>query len=294
MIVFSGRDGYKWSRSTRPGPVATLSTAASSGQPVTRPAARLTNERGALLDLSSRAPLSHGSRAPSSAAPTPRPPQPRGPQPRGPSAPERQKPGSTPPLPLGFGLGEVDEEGVTDGDGEAPFWTKMITFEPLAAVPLAGCWEKTVPFAYWAGPDPCWAVTANPAAVRIWLAVCWESPTTDGTGTDPPETVRVTVEPGGAVPPLGLWLTTVPEAAVEVASGLTETWKPLAPSGFWAAFSGCPTTTGRWTGAAPVETYSVTRVFAATLLPCAGLELITRPLPMLLLAWSITVERRCC
>src|ERR1700730_13145644 len=35
-----------------------------------------------------------------------------------------QKPGSTPPLPLGLGLGEVDD-GVTDGDGEAPFWTKM-------------------------------------------------------------------------------------------------------------------------------------------------------------------------
>src|ERR1700722_19444086 len=162
-------------------------------------------------------------------------PQPRSPEARSPSAPERQKPGSTPPLPLGFGLGEVDEEGVTDGDGEAPFWTKMITFEPLAAVPLAGCWEKTVPFAYWAGPDPCWAVTANPAAVRIWLAVCWESPTTDGTGTDPPETVRVTVEPGGAVPPLGLWLTTVPEAAVEVASVLTETWKPLPSRVLWAA-----------------------------------------------------------
>jgi hypothetical protein len=47
-----------------------------------------------------------------------------------------------------------DEEGVTDGDGEAAFWTKIVTVEPLAAVPLAGFWEKTVPFAYWDGPDP--------------------------------------------------------------------------------------------------------------------------------------------
>src|SRR6516225_6662764 len=45
-------------------------------------------------------------------------------------------------------------------------------------------------------------------------------------------------------------------------------------------------------GAGPVETYSVTRVSAATLLPWAGSELITRPLWTVLLAWPITVERR--
>ena len=125
-------------------------------------------------------------------------------------------------------MGEVDE-GVTDGDGDAPFWTKMVMVVPFGSVLLAaGCWEKTVPFAYWDGPDPCWTLTANPAVLRIWLAVCWESPTTDGTDKAPPETVIVTVEPGGAVPPLGLWLITVPDGCVEVGSGLTETWKPLA------------------------------------------------------------------
>ena len=110
-----------------------------------------------------------------------------------------------------------------------------------------------------------------------------------GSAVRPLQVVRVTVEPGGAVPPLGLWLTTVPEAAVEVGSVLTETWKPLPSRVFWAAVSCWPTTYGTETGAAPVDTYSVTRVFAATLLPCGGLELITRPLPTLLLAWSTTV-----
>ena len=101
--------------------------------------------------------------------------------------------------------------GVGDGGGDAPFWTKMVTVDPLAAVLVAaGCCENTVPLAYWAGPLPGWALTAKPAVVRIWLAVCCESPITEGTGTAPPETVIVTVEPGGAVPPLGLWLTTVP------------------------------------------------------------------------------------
>ena len=103
--------------------------------------------------------------------------------------------------------------------------------------------------------------------VRIWLAVCCESPITEGTGTAPPETVIVTVEPGGAVPPLGLWLTTVPEGWVDVGSDLTETLNPLACSAAAAVLSCWPTTLGTATGAAPVETYSVTRVFAATLLP---------------------------
>jgi hypothetical protein len=50
-----------------------------------------------------------------------------------------QKPGRMPPLPVGLGLGDV-EEGVTDGDGEAPFWTKMVMVAPFGSVALAaGC-----------------------------------------------------------------------------------------------------------------------------------------------------------
>jgi len=71
--------------------------------------------------------------------------------------------------------------------GDCPFCTKMVTVEPFAAVPLAGCWLKTVPLATFAGPDPFCTLTWKPALVRIWLAVAWESPTTDGTEIAPPD-----------------------------------------------------------------------------------------------------------
>jgi len=89
----------------------------------------------------------------------------------------------------------------------------------------------------------------------------------------------VTVEPaailaGGA----GLWLITWPIGADEVGSGLALTWKPAFCRVDIAAVSCWPTTLGTATGAAPVDTYNVTTVFAETLLPSAGLDLITRPL----------------
>src|SRR5271165_4967783 len=143
----------------------------------------------------------------------------------------------------------------------------MVTVEPFAAVPLPGTWLKTIPLAYCDGPDPCWTLTWNPAWVRIWLAVAWESPMTDGTETAPPETVIVTVEPGGAVPPLGLWAVTWPTGADEVGSFLTKGLKPAFCSADSATTSPWPTTFGTATGAAPVEAYSVTKVFAGTLLP---------------------------
>ena len=88
----------------------------------------------------------------------------------------------------------------------------MVTVDPLAAVLRgAGLLREDGAVRVLGRPRPCWTLTANPAVVRIWLAVCWESPMTEGTDTAPPETVIVTVEPGAAVPPLGLWLTTVPD-----------------------------------------------------------------------------------
>src|ERR1700683_2437934 len=170
----------------------------------------------------------------------------------------------------------------------------MMTVEPLAALaPLAGNWLKTGPWAYCAGPEPCWTLTANPAVVRIWLAVAWESPMTEGTAPAPPDTVIVTVEPGAAVPLLGLWLITWPAGAVEVASALVWTWKPLPVSVDSAALCCWATTLGTVTGAAPLETYSVTRVLAGTMLPSAGVDLMTRPVLTLALASSTTAERRC-
>ena len=103
---------------------------------------------------------------------------------------------------LEAGLGVSDADGAVgdgDGDADAPFWTKIVIVDPLAAVPLApGCCGEHGAVAYWDGPEPGWTVTEKPAVVRIWLAVCCESPITEGTGTAPPETVIVTVEPGAA------------------------------------------------------------------------------------------------
>src|SRR5208282_1236632 len=155
----------------------------------------------------------------------------------------------------------------------------MVTVEPFAAVPLpAGTWLKTVPLANCDPPDPCWTLTWKPAWVRTWVAVCWDSLMTEGTVTTPPETVMITVEPDAAVPLLGLWAVTWPIGADEVGSFLTEGLKPAFCSADSAAVSCWPTTFGTATGAVPVETYSVTSVFAGTLLPCWGVELITRPL----------------
>ena len=55
--------------------------------------------------------------------------------------PRGQKPGPSPSLPVGLGVGEGDVVGGDgDADGEAPFWTKMVTVEPLASMLLAlGC-----------------------------------------------------------------------------------------------------------------------------------------------------------
>ena len=64
-----------------------------------------------------------------------------------------------------------------------------------------------------------------------------------------------------------IWLITWPAGADEVASVLTLTWKPLACRVASAWFCGWPTTLGTATGACPLETNSVTRVFAGTLFP---------------------------
>ena len=70
---------------------------------------------------------------------------------------------------VGVSVGVVVSVGGALGD--CPFCTKMVTVEPFVALPLAGCWLKTVPLAYCAGPDPCCTLTWKPAVVRTWLAV---------------------------------------------------------------------------------------------------------------------------
>src|SRR5580658_2944263 len=118
-------------------------------------------------------------------------------------------------------------------------------------------------------------------------------PTTFGT-LALPDTKMVTFDPGAMlVPPTGVWFTTVPDGSVDVVSVLTMTWKPSFCSTVWAAFSCLPSTLGTVTGAAPVETYSVTTVFAATTLPSAGLDLMTRPLATPELGWKARLGTRC-
>ena len=103
----------------------------------------------------------------------------------------------------------------------------------------------------------------------------------------------VMVAPGAAVPPLGFWLITWPAGEDEVASVLVSTLKPL-DCRVVAAWSCCwPTTFGTATGACPLDTNSVTMVFAATLLPSWGLELMTMFGLTVLEFWKTTVDRRC-
>src|ERR1700760_807778 len=103
----------------------------------------------------------------------------------------------------------------------------------------------------------------------------------------------VTVLPGltVALAP-GDCLVTVPLAAVEVASETCLTFRPLPVSVLWAVAEVSPTTFGTVTCWGPVDTNSVTTVFAGTLLPSGGLDLITRPLPTVELAWSVTLGFR--
>src|SRR5581483_412542 len=96
----------------------------------------------------------------------------------------------------------------------------------------------------------------------------------------------VTWDPGGAcVFGPGLWFTTVPAGWVDVASGLTETVKPSFCRIDAASLSDLPCTLGTGTGAAALDTYRVTTVSAATLLPSAGFDLMTSPFLTLELGW---------
>ena len=87
----------------------------------------------------------------------------------------------------------------------------------------------------------------------------------------PPDTQMVTVLPGSScVPPAGDCFTTVPAGLVEFASVLVTTWKFC--SWFWAVVSDSPTTDGILTLPGPLETFSVTTLFGATLVPNCGLD----------------------
>src|SRR5487761_1381908 len=104
----------------------------------------------------------------------------------------------------------------------------------------------------------------------------------------------VTVLPGlTLVCPPGACFVTCPLGAVEAGSGFWVTFRPRPDNWLWAAVADSPVTFGMVTCCGPVDTYRVTTVLAGTLLPPAGLVLITSPLAMVWLAWSTTFGCRC-
>src|SRR3974377_1918506 len=114
----------------------------------------------------------------------------------------------------------------------------MFTVDPPAAGVLAvGLCCHTVPGLVPAGPAAGIWFTLKPSFCSRVTALDEGTPTTFGT-LAPPETKMVTLDPGATlVPPIGLWLTTVPDGSVEVVSVCTETWKPAFCRVVCAAFS---------------------------------------------------------
>src|SRR5271157_57644 len=170
----------------------------------------------------------------------------------------------------------------------------MVTVVPGAAVLLAAGFScQTLPGPVPAGPATVCALTLKPALCSDVCALCSLRPTTFGT-LAAPETKMVTLDPGSTmVLPTGFWFTTVPAVWVDVRSCWTTTLKPSFCKVVSAAASGLPSTLGTATLLGPDETYNVTTVFAATLLPPGGLELITRPCLTPDDVWLTTVKRRC-
>src|SRR5438067_1673408 len=124
------------------------------------------------------------------------------------------------------------------------------------------------------------------------------SPTTFGTATGvgagaPLETTRLTAEPFATlVPAAGLWLITLPEATVVLDCCVTApTVRPALVMALVAAACVWPTTFGTATGGGGVAPHETTRLTAealVTLVPAAGLSLITLPEATVLLDCCVT------
>src|ERR1700722_16951225 len=152
----------------------------------------------------------------------------------------------------------------------------MVTVEPCGRVPLDGFWLNTLPGVALDGPAAVMTWTLNPWFCRIETAVACGSPTVSCTWVPPPETEIVTVLFGSSsVPAAGDWLTTALAGLVEFGAVLVTTWKFC--SWLWAVASDSPVTFGILIFFGPADTFSVTTLFGATLVPKGGLVLMTRP-----------------
>src|SRR5947208_1891375 len=110
----------------------------------------------------------------------------------------------------------------------------------------------------------------------------------------PVETTRSTAEPlAESAPAAGFWLITLPEATVVLDSCATApTVKPAPLMALVAAACVWPTTFGTATGVgggAPLETTRLTAAPLATLVPAAGLSVITLPEATVVLDCCVTV-----
>src|ERR1700760_2323228 len=171
----------------------------------------------------------------------------------------------------------------------------MVTVAPFGAeaFPVGVCWN-TSPGVALALACSVFGSTLNPAPCRIVWAVEVVSPMTLGTVIPPPDTERVTLLPGfTTVFWVGLCLVTVPAGSVEAVSGTWLTISPLACRALAAVLAFSPTTLGMVIFCGPAETYRVTTVSAFSLLPWAGLDLMTMFFLTLELDWGTTVDFRC-
>src|SRR2546430_1065219 len=179
----------------------------------------------------------------------------------------------------------------------APLETTRLMAAPLATlVPAAGLSLITLPEATVVLDCCVTAPTVRAAALMALVAAASVSPTTFGTATGvgggaPLETTRLTAEPFATlVPAAGLSLITLPEATVVLDCIVTvPAVRPALVRALVAAACVWPTTFGTATGVgggAPLETTRLTAEPFATLVPAAGLSLITLP--------EATVVLDCC
>ncbi|HEX9140505.1 MAG TPA: hypothetical protein VF848_12000 [Steroidobacteraceae bacterium] len=172
--------------------------------------------------------------------------------------------------------------------------TVRFTADPLATlVPAVGFWLMTSPAATVALLVIVTVPSVSPAPVIAAVAAAWVSPTTFGTLTDvgPVLTVRFTADPlATLVPAVGFWLMTSPAASVALLAIVTvPRFRPAPVIAVVAAAWVSPTTFGTLTDAGPLLTVRFTAAPLATLVPAAGIWLMTLPAATVALLAIVTV-----
>src|SRR5271156_5933453 len=163
---------------------------------------------------------------------------------------------------------------------DAPLLTVRFTAEALATlVPAAGIWLMTSPAATVALLAVVTVPSVRPEPVITVVAAACVSPTTLGTLTAGPLlTVRFTAEPlATLVPAAGIWLMTSPAATVALLGVVKgPSGSPAPVIAVVAAACVSPPTFGTMT-AGPLLTVRFTAEPLATLVPAAGVWLMTSP-----------------